>query len=418
MGFFHAKLTERWSMRALLSVAAATAALAQPASARWVAAWGSAQQLVEPGNEAPAAAFANATLRQIVRVTLGGQTMRVRFSNAFGSEPLTISGAHVARAVAAGSARTVAGSDRALTFDGQPSVTIPAGADYLSDPVALDVAPLSHVAISMMLPAAPKQQTGHPGSRTRSFHQPGDQLAATDLPTARPIEHWYLLSGVEVDASPRAATIVTLGDSITDGRGSTTDGDDRWPDMLANRLRGGAETRALGVVNVGIGGNRLLLDGIGPNALARFDRDVLARPGVKAVIVLEGVNDLGTLTRERAATPREHRELVDAMIAAYRQMVARAHAHGVRVIGATIMPYMGMDYYHPDAANEADRQAVNAWIRTSGAFDAVVDLDAATRDPARPDRLLPAYDSGDHIHPSPAGFKAMAAAIDMKVLSR
>ncbi|WP_420140477.1 SGNH/GDSL hydrolase family protein [Sphingomonas sp.] len=414
MGFFQAKLTGRRSMFALFAIAA----LAQPASAKWVAAWGSAQQLVEPGNEAPAAAFTGATLRQVVRITLAGQAVRIRFSNAFGSEPLTIDGAHVARAVAAGSARIVAGSDRALTFDRRPSVTIPAGADYLSDPVALDVAALSSVAVSVMLAAAPKQQTGHPGSRTRSFYQPGDQLAATDMSAARPIEHWYLLSGVEVDASPRAAAIITLGDSITDGRGSTTDGNDRWPDLLADRLQDSPKTRALSVVNVGIGGNRLLLDGIGPNALARFDRDVLARPGVKAVIVLEGVNDLGTLTRERAATRDEHRALIGRMIAGYRQIIARAHAHGVRVIGVTIMPYMGMDYYHPDAANEADRQAVNAWIRTSGAFDAVADLDAATRDPARPDRLLPAYDSGDHIHPSPAGFKAMAAAIDLKALFR
>jgi lysophospholipase L1-like esterase len=401
-----------------LLLCAALAALAQPASAKWVASWGSAQMLAEGDNALPDAAFSDATLRQVVRLTLGGDSIRIRFSNAFGAEPLVIDGAHVARSAARATARIDPGTDRALTFGGRSGVTIPAGADYLSDPVALEVPALSSLAISVHLTAAPKGQTSHPGARATSYHLAGDHLAATDLPGAATNEHWYLLTGVEVDAPERAGTIVAFGDSITDGRGSTTDGNDRWPDILAERLQAGAATRGLGVVNMGIGGNRLLLDGLGPNALARFDRDVLARPGAKTVILLEGVNDLGTLTRESPATPAEHQALVERMITGYRQFIARAHAQGVRVIGATIMPYLGMDYYHPDAANEADRQAVNRWIRTAGAFDAVADLDAATRDPARPERLLPANDSGDHIHPSPAGYRAMAAAIDLAGLVR
>jgi lysophospholipase L1-like esterase len=405
-------------VRRLIAAGAALAALAQPASAKWVASWGSAQMRAEGDIALPATALAGATLRQVVHLSLGGRTLRVRVSNAFGTEPLVIAGAHVARAADPATARIVAATDRALTFDGQAGVTVPAGADYLSDPVALDAPALSDLAISLRLGAVPAMQTGHPGSRATSYHLAGDHLADADLPGATAVEHWYVLTGVEVDAPDMAGTIVAFGDSITDGRGSTTNGNDRWPDILAARLQAQAGARPLGVVNMGIGGNRLLLDGLGPNALARFERDVLARPGVRTVILLEGVNDLGMLTRDRPATADAHRALVERMTTGYRQFVARARAHGVRVIAATIMPYMGMDYYHPDAANEADRQAVNRWIRTAGAFDGVIDLDRVTRDPARPDHLLPAYDSGDHIHPSPAGYRAIGAAIDIGMVAR
>jgi lysophospholipase L1-like esterase len=405
-------------MRRILLLAAATIPLAQPVSAKWVASWGSAQMVADGDNALPDEALTGATLRQVAHLSLGGKSVRVRFSNAFGTQPLAIAGARIARSADPATARIVPGTDRSLTFDGRASVIIPAGADYISDPVAFEAQALADIAISTRLAGAPAVQTGHPGSRATSYYSAGDHLSDADLPGARAVEHWYLLTGIEVDASDGAGTVVAFGDSITDGRGSTTNGNDRWPDILAARLQAGSGTRRLGVVNVGIGGNRLLLDGLGPNALARLERDVLARPGVKTVILLEGVNDLGTLTRDKPATPDEHRALVERMITGYRQFVDRAHAHGVRVIGATIMPYMGMDYYHPDAANEADRQAVNRWIRTGGAFDGVVDLDRVTRDPGRPDRLLSAYDSGDHIHPSPAGYRAMGAAIDLGMLVR
>jgi lysophospholipase L1-like esterase len=212
--------------------------------------------------------------------------------------------------------------------------------------------------------------------------------------------------------------VVVLGDSITDGHGSTTNGNDRWTDVLAERLQGSATTRDIGVLNEGIGGNHLLTDGLGPNALARFDRDVLAQTGVHWLIVFEGVNDLGDLTRKGEVPAAEHTLLVQRMLGAYQQIITRAHAHGVRVIGATITPYMGSDYYHPSPTNEADRQTVNAWIRAPGHFDAVLDFDKVMRDPHQPDRLRPAYDCGDHLHPSPAGHRAMGEAVPLSLFIR
>ena len=212
-----------------------------------------------------------------------------------------------------------------------------------------------------------------------------------------------------------ALSIVALGDSITDGHATTTNGNDRWTDVLAERLQGTAATNHIGVLNEGIGGNHLLVDGLGPNALARFNRDVLAQTGVRYVIVFEGVNDLGGLTRLGEVPIAEHEALVAHILAAYQQMILRAHAHGIEIIGATITPYAGSDYYHPTARDEQDRNAVNAWIRAPGHFDAVIDFDKVMRDPSHPDRLQPGYDSGDHLHPSPAGYRAMANAIPLSL---
>ena len=394
--------------------------LAMPAAAaepdHWVASWGSAQQVPEPHNLLPAADMQDATLRQVVRLSVGGTRLRVRFSNAFGTEALVIDAAHVARSGDKASARIVPGSDRTLTFDGRPAISIPPGADYLSDPVRLDAPALSSLTVSIHLPQAPAGETGHPGSRATSYYVHGDHTADADLPNAGKIDHWYQLTGVEVAAPPAAATIVALGDSITDGHGATTNGDDRWPDILAARLQASAPTRRLAVVNMGIGGNHLLTDGLGPNVLARLDRDVFARPGARTLLVLEAINDLGKLSREDVRTPEQHKALVADLIAAYAQVIDRAHGQGVRVIGCTVTPYVGSDYYHPDAASEADRQALNAWIRTSKKFDAVVDFDKAIRDPAHPERMIPAYDSGDHLHPSAAGYKVMADLIPLELL--
>ena len=396
-------------------------ALAQPACAaprdHWVASWGAAQQIPEPHNLLPAADMQDATLRQVVHLSIGGSKLRVRFSNAFGTQALLIDAAHLARSADKATPRTMPGSDRPLTFDGRSWVSIPPGADYLSDPVTLDAPALSSLTVSIHLPQAPSVETGHPGSRATSYYIHGDHTADGDLPTAGKIDHWYQLSGVEVVAPPNAGTIVAFGDSITDGRGSTTNGDNRWPDNLAARLQASAATRNLAVVNMGIGGNHMLVDGLGPNVLARLDRDVFARPGAKAMLILEGINDLGGLSRsEGVHTPEMHKQLVADLIAAFRQTILRAHGQGVKVIGCTITPYVGSDYYHPDAASEADRQAVNAWIRTSGMFDAVVDFDAAIRDPAHPERMIPAFDSGDHLHPSAEGYKVMADLIRLEGL--
>ncbi|HEU4604340.1 MAG TPA: SGNH/GDSL hydrolase family protein, partial [Steroidobacteraceae bacterium] len=241
--------------------------------------------------------------------------------------------------------------------------------------------------------------------------------AAAELQDAKMLEHWYFLSAIDVPAKNGAA-VVTLGDSITDGRGATTNCNNRWPDVLANQLQKSAATRHIGVLNVGIGGNRLLNDGIGPNALARFDRDVLARNGVRYLIVLEGVNDLGTLTRDNEVPKAQHDELVRRMIQSYQEIIARARTHGIKVFGATIMPYGGSEYYHPNAVNEADRQAVNAWIRAPGHFDAVIDFDKLTANPQQPDHLKAELDVGDGLHPSAAGHRAMGEAISLALFKR
>lgn len=398
---------------ALLALTPLPAIAAPP---HWVGSWAASQQVPEPQNALAPADLHDATLRQVIRLSAGGNRIRLRLSNAFGTQPLVIDNVHVAHSLSPAGARIDPASDRPVTFNGLASVTIPAGASYLSDPVAMAAAPLAVLAVSLHLAEAPDRQTGHPGSRSTSYLVHGDQSAAADLANAQKVEHWYQLAGIEVEAPAAAGAVVTLGDSITDGHGATTNGNDRWPDRLAERLQATPATRGLSVLNQGIGGNRLLLDGLGPNALARFDRDVLAQPGVRTVVLLEGVNDLGTFTRDAPASPEGHAALVAQLIGAYRQIVERAHAQGVKVIGATILPYGGNGYYHPDAANEADRQAINRWIREPGHFDGVVDFDRVTRDPAHPDHLRPDFDSGDHLHPSPKGYKAMADAVPLALL--
>ena len=387
------------------------------AQTRWIGSWATSQQVPEPRNALPPDDLRDATLRQLVHLSIGGTELRVRISNRFGTAPLHFTSVHIARPLSTASAQIVSGTDKALSFSGRPDVIVPAGAEYISDPIAFQATPLSDLAITLHLDQPPPEQTGHPGSRTTSYLVHGDQVSAPDLPNAQKVEHWYFISGVDVQASPGASSIVVLGDSITDGHGATTNANNRWPDILAKRLQANASTPSVAVLNHGIGGNRLLLDGLGPNALARFDHDVVAQPGARYLIILEGINDIGVLTRDHDAAPADHESLVRHMIAAYEQMITRAHTHGIKVIGATILPFAASAYYHPGSPTEADRQAVNQWIRTSGHFDAVVDLDKVTRDPQHPDRMLPAYDSGDGLHPSPAGFVAMAEAVPLSLFT-
>src|SRR5215469_2986349 len=381
----------------------------------WIGSWAASQQLAEPRNSLSPDDLHDVTLRQIVHLSIGGSELRLHLSNRFGTAPLHLASVHIAKPTAAASDKIVSGSDKALSFSGASEVTIPAGADYISDPITFSAPALSDLAITLHADQLPAEQTGHPGSRANSYVAHGDLVSATEIPSAKKVEHWYFIAGIDVGAAPGTAAIVTLGDSITDGHGATTDGNDRWPDVLANRLQANAGTRNLAVLNHGIGGNRLLLDGLGPNALARFDHDVVAQAGARYLIVLEGVNDLGTLTLNGEVPRAEHDALVHRIIAAYEQIVARAHAHDIRVIGATILPYTGSQFYHPGPANEADRQAVNQWIRTPGHFDAVIDFDKVTRDPQHPEQMLPAFDLGDHLHPSPAGYSAMAEAIPLSL---
>ena len=387
------------------AVKAAAATVAPP---EWIATWASSQQIPEASNALSADDLTDATVRQIVHTSIAGTAYRVRLSNAFGTQPLTIGPVHVARAASPASPATVAGSDTALTFSGADTVTIPAGADYLSDSVAAPLAAMSDLTVSYYLPRPPAQETSHPGSRATSYLVHGDHAADGDLTTPKTFDHWFGLSAVEVQTQ-KSGAIAAVGDSITDGHGATTNGNDRWPDVLASR------TLAIGlsVLNYGIGGNHMLTDGLGSNVLARFDRDALSPAGVRYVILFEGVNDLGKDSRERDLTPAEHQALIANLTASYQQVIDRAHDRGLKIFGATITPFTGSDYYHPNADVEADRQAVNAWIRAPGHFDGVIDFDAVVRDPSAPDHLLPAFDCGDHLHPSPAGYKAMGNAIDL-----
>jgi len=400
----------------------ALAAQSSSVTRTWVATWGASQQIPEPQNALPSDDLHDTTVRQIFHLSVGGSALRVHLSNAFGTEALHLSAVHIARPTAQAQPELdltaiAPATDKALTFAGNSDVTIPPGAEYVSDPIDLPVAGSSDVAISFHMDAAPARQTGHPGSRATTYFVHGDVVAAARFLEPKHVDHWYQVSEIDVLATPGAASVVALGDSITDGHGATTNGNDRWTDVLAKRLQSdGAHN--IGVSNQGIGGNHLLTDGLGPNVLSRFDRDVLAPAGVRWAIVFEGVNDLGGLARTGEVPPSEHTALVQRVIAAYQQIIARGHAHGLRMIGATITPYVGSDYYHPGTLSEADRQTVNQWIRATGHFDAVIDFDAVVRDPGHPDQLLPAYDCGDHLHPSPAGYKAMGEAIPLELFAR
>ncbi|HEV3139997.1 MAG TPA: GDSL-type esterase/lipase family protein, partial [Vicinamibacterales bacterium] len=352
----------------------------------------------------------NQTLRQIVHTTVGGDRVRVVVSNVFGTAPLVIGAAHVARRDH--DAAIVAGSGRALTFGGRASATIPAGATLLSDAAAIAAPAFSDLAIDLFVASDTTGQTltiHRSAFQTNYVTTSGNQAGEPDLPEATKIPTWFFLERVEVSTSDRTVGIVTLGDSITDGTGSTLDANHRWPDVLARRLEARSGSVKSAVLNSGIAGNRLLTEQqieFGINILARFDRDVLVPPGVTHVIVLEGINDIG-MARD-AATPS-----ADDVIAAHTQLIERAHAHGLKIFGATLTPFEGAAYYTP--AGETKRAAVNEWIRTSRAYDAVVDFDAVVRDPDHPKRMLQKFDRGDHLHPSDAGYEAMGNAVELSL---
>jgi lysophospholipase L1-like esterase len=393
----------------------AVAGIVAPASAdedrdelSWIGTWGaSPQQPIAFFTTVPIN-FNNQTVRQIVRISAGGSKVRIRLSNAYGTQAVTIGSAHLA--FSAGGASIVPATDRTITFSGgHPSTVIPPGALVLSDPVDLEVPALASLAVSLFLPQATGLATWHLEGKQTAYIVSGDATNGTDISggattsTAR-----FFLAGVETASSECKHAVVTFGDSITDGTQSTVNTNHRWPDRLAERLDG--KDGDTGVVNEGISGNRILHDFAGPNALSRFDRDVLATPGIRFMTVLLGINDIGFggFIPTEAVTP-------DDIIGGHRQMIARAHSRGVRIYGATLTPFnnAGAPYYSP--AHEADRQAVNAFIRTSGAYDAVIDFDAVVRDPADPTKILAAFDSGDHLHPNDAGYKAMADSIDLRL---
>lgn len=379
---------------------------------QWVGTWATAPMKAPVPQAGPAPDFDGSTLRQIVHVSVGGKRLRVKFSNAFGNGPLKLGAVHVA--LSAGESTIKPATDKPLTFNGQASATIPAGAPFVSDPIDFDLPPSGDLAISMKLDTVPGDITFHNASHATSYLGKADELAAPELASPKRIEHWYFLSAVDVEANRSAGAVVALGDSITDGTASATDKNHRWPDVLASRLQANKKLSHMGVLNLGIGGNRILHDGTGESALARLDRDVLAQSGVRYLIVLEGINDIGNnaLASSRGEEPVRASDL----IAAFEQIIARAHAHHVLVYGATILPFEGAKYY--SQAGEADREELNKWIRTSGKLDGFVDLDAATRDPQNPLHLIKAGDSGDHLHPADEGYRMMGDAVDLKLFSR
>ncbi len=349
--------------------------------------------------------FHNQTLRMIAHTSIGGRRVRIELSNVFGSMPLVIGAAHIA--LRDKESAIIAASDRALQFSGRPTAWIPPGASEISDAVNLDVPAASDLAISVYFPESAPTDTMHAvGLHTTYISKEGDTTGAPAMADATTTQSFYFLTNVDVAAPPNAAAIVTFGDSITDGAVSTPNTDRSWPSFLARRLAasGGAN---IAVLNQGISGNQLLRDGAGVNALARFDRDVLAQPGVKWLMILEGINDIGIGSMSNMPVSS------DDLIAAQKQLIGRAHEHGIKVIGCTLTPYEGAAY--ASEAGEQVRMAVNQWIRSSAAFDAVVDFEAATRDSAHPKQFRPGFNNGDHLHPNDAGYEAMANAIDLSI---
>ena len=383
--------------------------------ARWVTTWHTAVVPRAPlpaqqGQGQPPLNFNNQTLRQIVHVSVGGDRIRVVLSNAFGTEPLAVGAAAVA--LRQKDAAIVAGSSRPVTFDGRPAVSIPPGAVMVSDPVAMPLPNLADVVLDLHIPgntaAGTSPLTTHGNARQTSYvATTGNHVGVAELPVASMTQSWFFLTRVEVTTTTPAGVIAGLGDSITEGNGSTPDTNGRWPDVLARRLMARAGP-TFGIANGGIGGNRVLSGGT-PNALARFDRDVIAQPGVSHVVFAEGINDIRITAQNPNSIP-----LAD-LIAGHKQIIERAHAHGLTIYGGTLVPYEGTQGWTKDT--EDARQALNTWIRTSKAYDAVIDFDAVVRDPAQPSRILPAFDSGDHLHPNNAGYEAMANAIDLALFT-
>src|SRR5215468_5920661 len=420
-----ARPRRRWMIfidRHLLPVLAAAAlsvnsSVLLPASAQvqtnsWISSWTASPQA--PRGVIPTS-FSNRTIRQIVHLSVGGSKVRLRLSNEFGTKPVLIGAASIA--TAGGGSNIASGSVRPLTFGGSKSVIIPPGAPALSDPVELNVAPLSDLAVSLYLPAATDLGTVHAtGLQTAYVSTAGDFTAGSEFLIADSYANRFFLAGVMVETSSPVRAIVAFGDSITDGSASTVNANGRWPDVLARRLKEAGA--AIAVLNQGIAGNRVLSDGAGISALARFERDVLSQPGVSHVVVFVGINDIGW--PGTAIEPNGIVRTADEIIAGYKQLVERAHLRSIKVIGSPLTPFEkalagtpNQGYFTPD--KEAKRLAVNNWIRTSGAFDGIIDFERVIADPAHPSAIAAAYDSGDHLHPNDAGYRTMADSIDLKL---
>ncbi|KAF2015479.1 SGNH hydrolase [Aaosphaeria arxii CBS 175.79] len=402
-----------------------------PRNGRWIDTWASMPQLTEPANLPPppfnqtGAVFVNSTIRQTLKVSVGASQIRLKISNAFGVTNLPITAVTVSLPAnnTAGIHQIQPNTVQKVTFSGNSSISIPNGALAVSDPLDFKVNPQSVVTVTIYLKDGQTTNsiTSHPGSRTTSWWQFGNAVDAASLTISdrakQSAAHWYFLSSIEAWVPQHYGSLAIVGDSITDGRGSETDKNNRWPDLLLARLQKGPSTRHIGIANQAAGGNRILADGLGPNALGRIDRDVLAHPGVRYAMIFEGVNDIGTA----ATTSTAQDAVYDSLTQAYRQMVTRIHAFGIPVFGATITPFSapanftGQPYSHPE--RERTRTRINNWIRSSGVFDAVADFDKILRDPNIPTQLKSEFDSGDYLHPSVKGYQRLADLFPVDVFA-
>lgn len=374
---------------------------------KWVGTWNTAPQLVEPGNMPPSPGLTNNSLRQVVRVSIGGDTLRLKLTNEFSTSPVTMRSVQIA--VSTGGSAIDASTAKELKFSGNSEVTLNAGAAITSDPIAFGLTPRMDVAITIDYGQTSATVTGHPGSRTTSYLLAGNTTFATDFSDAVTSDHWYNINSIDVLGAPSAACVAILGNSITDGRGSTTNGQNRWPDVFSERLLKNAGTRQVGVLNLGIGGNCLLAGGLGPTGISRFGRDILDQAGIRWAIIFIGVNDIGKVKTADAAA-----STASDLIETYQQMIAKAHAKNIRIYGATILPFKGSFYYNQ--YSEFCRNTVNRWILTSGLYDKVIDFDKAMRNPQDTSRLISTYQN-DGLHPDAAGYKTMGEFIDLNLFS-
>ena len=375
------------------------------AAKKWVGTWSTAPQLVETGNMPPSPGLTNNSLRQIVRISIGGDTLRLKISNEFSASAVTMKSVRIA--VSTGGNTIDLSTNKELRFNGSSEVTMNAGAAVSSDPIAFNLTPRMDLAITIYFGQTSATVTGHPGSRTTSYIIAGNATDKTDFTGAVTTDHWYNISGIDVLAPSTAACVAILGNSITDGRGSTTNMQNRWPDVFSESLLKNSRTQHVGVLNQGIGGNAVLAGGLGPTGVSRFDRDILNQEGVRWAIVFEGVNDIGGVTSAAAATTK-----ANSLIAAYRQMIVKAHARNIRIYGGTIMPFKGNSYYNQ--YSELCRNTVNQWIRTAGNFDGCIDFDKVMRSPTDTARIVSSYQN-DGLHPDVAGHKTMGESVDLNL---
>ena len=375
----------------------------------WVGTWSTAPQRVEPHNMPPGPGLSNNTLRQVVRVSIGGDVVRLRFSNVFSQSPVELKTVAIARSVEDGTIDV--SSQKTLKFNNEQSVVMVAGSEVFSDPVNFDLKPGSRLAVTIYFGETSSDLTGHPGSRTTSYILSGDNISSPDFAQAVKTDHWYVINAVDVLASPTSAAIAVLGNSITDGRGSGTNKQNRWTDILSERLLATPETKHIGVLNMGIGGNCVLRGGLGPTALERFDRDILSQSNVGWLIVSEGINDIGGIQK-----PEDAGKVARELMNAYDNMVAKAHLHGIYVYGATILPFANS--FYDTEYRQLARDTVNEWIRNSGRFDAVIDFDEVMRNPDEVKTILPDMHDNDFLHPNEAGYKKMGESVELSLFDQ